>query len=74
MSLHPHNLAQKTEIMVEHFRAHTRQKIGGRAFTVRYFHHFRRYIRQHGYDDMSVLVAFLGPWSTLRAVSSPSRA
>ena len=31
MSLHPHNLAQKTEVMVEHFRAVTRHKIGGRA-------------------------------------------
>ena len=31
MSLHPYNIAQKTEVMVEHFRAHTRHKIGGRA-------------------------------------------
>ena len=31
MSLHPHNIAQKTEVMVEHFRTHTRHKIGGRA-------------------------------------------
>ena len=31
MSLHPHNIAQKTEVMVEHFRAVTRHKIGGRA-------------------------------------------
>ena len=30
-SLHPHNLAQKAEIIVEHFRAHTPRKIGGRA-------------------------------------------
>ncbi len=30
-SLHPHNLAQKTEVMVEHFRAHTQHRIGGRA-------------------------------------------
>jgi type I restriction enzyme R subunit len=30
-SFHPHNLAQKTEVMVEHFRAHTRHRIGGRA-------------------------------------------
>ncbi len=31
MSLHPHNIAQKTEVMVEHFRASTRHKIGGKA-------------------------------------------
>ncbi len=30
-SLHPHNLAQKAEVIVEHFRDHTRHKIGGRA-------------------------------------------
>ena len=29
MGLHPYNIAQKTEVMVEHFRAHTRHKIGG---------------------------------------------
>ena len=31
MKLHPHNIAQKTEVMVEHFQAVTRHKIGGRA-------------------------------------------
>src|SRR5579884_358069 len=31
VSLHPHNLAQKTEVMVEHFRRVTRHKIGGKA-------------------------------------------
>ena len=31
MSLHPHNIAQKTEVMLEHFRTFTRHKIGGRA-------------------------------------------
>jgi type I restriction enzyme R subunit len=70
MSLHPHNLAQKTEVMVEHFRAHTRHKIGGRAkamvvtrsrlHAVRYFQHFRRYLKKNGYHDMGVLVAFSG--------------
>ena len=29
--LHPHNIAQKTEVMVEHFNSVTRHKIGGRA-------------------------------------------
>ena len=31
MSLHPHNLRQKTEIIVEHFRSHVMGQIGGRA-------------------------------------------
>jgi type I restriction enzyme R subunit len=69
-SLHPHNLAQKTEVMVEHFRAHTQQKIGGRAkamvvtrsrlHAVRYKHAFDTYIKEKGYTDLGVLVAFSG--------------
>ena len=31
MRLHPYNIAQKTEVMVEHFNTFTRHKIGGRA-------------------------------------------
>jgi len=31
MRLHPHNIAQKTEVMIEHFNAVTRFKIGGYA-------------------------------------------
>jgi type I restriction enzyme R subunit len=31
MTLHPHNIEQKTEVMIEHFRAFTRHKIGGKA-------------------------------------------
>ena len=31
MRLHPHNIAQKTQIMVEHFQTFTRHKIRGRA-------------------------------------------
>lgn len=67
-SLHPHNLAQKTVIMVEHFRSITRNKIGGNAkamvvtasrlHAVRYLMEFRRYIKDKKYDDLDVLVAF----------------
>ncbi len=70
MSLHPHNLAQKTEIIIEHFRNHVRQKIGGKAkamlvtgsrlHAVRYFFEFDRYIKKKGYTDLGVLVAFSG--------------
>ena len=31
MTLHEHNLAQKAEIVVEHFRAHVAGKVGGQA-------------------------------------------
>ena len=69
MKLHPHNIAQKTEVMVEHFQAVTRHKIGGRAKAmvvtgsrleaVRYKQGFDRYIHEKGYAIKS-LVAFSG--------------
>ncbi|HEY8037676.1 MAG TPA: type I restriction endonuclease [Methylobacter sp.] len=70
LSLHPHNLAQKTEVMVEHFRTHVKHKIGGRAkamvvtdsrlHAVRYKQMFDRYIKSNGYKDVKSLVAFSG--------------
>ena len=69
MRLHPHNIAQKTEVIVEHFQAFTRHKIGGRAKAmvvtgsrleaVRYKQSFDRYIQEKGYAIKS-LVAFSG--------------
>jgi type I restriction enzyme R subunit len=69
MKLHPHNIAQKTELMVEHFNTMTRHKIGGRAKAmvvtgsrleaVRYKQSFDRYIKEKGYQIKS-LVAFSG--------------
>ena len=69
-TLHPHNIAQKTAIMIEHFRNTTKNKINGRAkamvvtgsrlHAVRYLIEFRRYIKESGYTDMDVLVAFSG--------------
>ena len=69
LHLHPVNIAQKTEIMVEHFQASTRHKIGGRAkamvvtgsrlHAVRYKQSFDRYIQEKGYAIKS-LVAFSG--------------
>ena len=69
MRLHPHNIAQKTEVMVEHFQAVTRHKIGGRAKAmvvtgsrleaVRYKQSFDRYIKEKGYA-IKTLVAFSG--------------
>jgi len=69
MRLHPHNIAQKTEVMLEHFQAVTRHKIGGKAKgmvvtgsrleAVRYKQSFDRYIKEKGYA-IKTLVAFSG--------------
>lgn len=69
LKLHPHNIAQKTEVMVEHFQNFTRHKIGGRAKAmvvtgsrleaVRYKQSFDSYIQLKGYPIKS-LVAFSG--------------
>ena len=70
VSLHPHNIAQKTEVMVEHFRGRVKHKIGGKAkamvvtasrlHAVRYRQAFDKYIAEKGYTDVGVLVAFSG--------------
>ncbi len=70
VSLHPTNISQKTEIMVEHFRDKTMYKIGGQAkamlvtpsrlHAVRYKLAFDRYIRKKGYANLNTLVAFSG--------------
>lgn len=70
MSLHPVNIEQKTEIMVEHFREKVGRKINGRAkamvvtssrlHAVRYMNAFQRYIKENGYTDIRPLVAFSG--------------
>ena len=69
MRLHPHNIAQKTEVMVEHFNTFTRHRIGGKAKAmvvtgsrleaVRYKQGFDRYIAEKGYP-IKTLVAFSG--------------
>lgn len=69
MKLHPYNIAQKTEVMVEHFRGVTQHKIGGKAkamvvtssrlAAVRYKLAFDKYTRDKGYPIKS-LVAFSG--------------
>lgn len=69
-SLHPHNISQKTTIMLEHFMNITRHKMNGRAkamvvtpsrlHAVRYVKEFKRQIEEKGYDGLDVLVAFSG--------------
>lgn len=69
-SLHPTNLAQQTEVMIEHFRQVTMKKISGKAkamvvtasrkHALRYYLSFRDYIKEQGYQDIRALVAFSG--------------
>lgn len=71
VNFHPHNLAQKTEIVIEHFRQVVAKKIGGRAKAMfvtssrklakRYFEEFNKYIKANDYSkELKVLVAFSG--------------
>jgi type I restriction enzyme R subunit len=70
VSLHPSNLAQKAEIVVEHFRTHTASKISrqakamvvtsSRLHAVRYKQAIDAYIAKRGYVDLAALVAFSG--------------
>lgn len=70
VELHPHNIAQKVQIIIEHFRNHTRHKIGGKAkamvvtrsreHAIKYKLAFDQYLREKCYDDIKSLVAFSG--------------
>jgi len=69
LSLHPHNLAQKTEVMIEHFKQVVSKKLHGKAkamvvtssrlHALRYKEEFDEYIQEKGYP-IKVLVAFSG--------------
>ena len=68
--LHPYNITQKAQIIVETFRETTQKAIGGRGkmmvvtdsrlAAVRYLHAIRDYIKTQNYTDLAVLVAFSG--------------
>lgn len=68
--LHPYNIAQKAAIIVETFREVTSKAIGGkgkmmvvtssRLAAVRYFHEVQNYIKQQGYDNLQIMIAFSG--------------
>ncbi len=69
-ALHPHNLQQKAQLIVETYRSITRPAIGGRGkmmvvtasrlAAVRYFHEIRNYLKAQQYDDIEILIAFSG--------------
>jgi len=69
--LHPHNIAQKVAVIVEHFRANVASELGGRAKAmvvtasrleaVRYKKQIDAYIQAHGLTNaLGTLVAFSG--------------
>ncbi len=70
MSLHPVNIEQKTEIMVEHFRSQVARRLNGKAkamvvtssrlHAVKYMLSFKRYIERNNYSDVKPMVAFSG--------------
>jgi len=70
MRLHPRNVSQKTETIIEHYRSCIKPLIGGRAKAmvvtdsrlqaVRYMLSFQRYLSEHHYTDVHPLVAFSG--------------
>lgn len=70
VSLHPTNIAQKVQIIVEHYRTNVRHLLDGHAkamvvtasreHAVRYKEAIDAYIAKRGYDDIATLVAFSG--------------
>src|SRR5699024_5762464 len=68
--LHPYNIGQKVEVIVEHFRANVRHLLDGQAKAMvvtasrqeaaRYALALQKYAREAGYDDVHALVAFSG--------------
>lgn len=68
--LHPYNISQKAQIIVEHFRTNVAWRLDGQAKAmvvtasrkeaVRYKLAVDKYIKQQGYKDLATLVAFSG--------------
>jgi len=68
--LHPYNIAQKVEVIVEHFRQNVQRELGGKAKAmvvtgsrkeaVRYKLAIDRYIAERGLRGIAAMVAFSG--------------
>lgn len=69
-NLHPTAIGQKVEIIIEHFRRHVMNDLGGQAkamivtqsreHALKYYFGVRDYIKQQDYHDLRALVAFSG--------------
>ena len=70
VKLHPTNISQKVQIIVEHFRTNVGWRLDGKAkamvvtssrkAAVRYKIAFDKYVGEKGYTDVAALVAFSG--------------
>ncbi len=70
VALHPTNVGQKVQFIVEHFQRNVAHLLAGqakamivtssRAAAVKYKTYLDRYIEQHGIQDINALVAFSG--------------
>ena len=70
VELHDVNIAQRIEVIIEHFRTSVKDELGGRAkamvvtngreSAVKYRKAFEEYINKKGYRDVHALVAFSG--------------
>lgn len=70
IELHETNIAQKVEIIIEHFKNNVMKGLGGRAkamvvtssrqAAVKYRNEFVNYVNKHGYEGIHALVAFSG--------------
>lgn len=70
VELHETNIAQRVEVIVEHFRTTVMDELGGKAkamvitvsreSAVKYRKAFEEYITKKGYDNIHALVAFSG--------------
>ncbi|WP_246840488.1 DEAD/DEAH box helicase family protein [Lacimicrobium sp. SS2-24] len=68
--LHPYNIAQKVEVIVEHFNSRIKHLLNGEAKAmvvtssrleaVRYKLAFEKYVRDKGYQGINAMVAFSG--------------
>ena len=74
VELHETNIAQRIEVIIDHFRTTVMPELGGRAkamvitgsreSAVRYHQAFEAYIAKKGYSDIKSLVAFSGKVKT----------
>ena len=68
--LHPYNIAQKVETIIEHFNSKVKHLLGGEAKAmvvtssrleaVRYKLAFEKYVASKGYENVNAMVAFSG--------------
>lgn len=69
-SLHPTAIAQKVEVIVEHFRRHVMKELNGQAkamvvtqsreHALKYYFSIKKYIEEKKYNGVKALVAFSG--------------